>query len=135
MLADEVHPRDAPLDPGSDFTRKVDLQPHFTTLADFISRSPDGTETPVAFVLQAGEVRTLWAPTGKARIENNNLTGNTTAGIRASNGAIVDAGDCTGDNITGCESYFGIGLLRSTDGGESWAAELRLTYRRAGAGE
>ncbi len=29
----------------------------------------------------------------------------------------------TGDNIVGCESYFGIGLLRSPDGGASW--ELR----------
>jgi hypothetical protein len=29
----------------------------------------------------------------------------------------------TGDNIVGCESYFGIGLLRSPDGGMTW--ELR----------
>jgi hypothetical protein len=26
----------------------------------------------------------------------------------------------TGDNIVGCESYFGIGLLRSPDGGQTW---------------
>jgi len=29
----------------------------------------------------------------------------------------------TGDNIVGCESYFGIGMLRSADGGATW--ELR----------
>jgi hypothetical protein len=28
----------------------------------------------------------------------------------------------TGDNVSGCESYFGIGLLRSADGGQSWEA-------------
>lgn len=28
----------------------------------------------------------------------------------------------TGENVSGCESYFGIGLLRSTDGGATWEA-------------
>lgn len=26
----------------------------------------------------------------------------------------------TGDNVSGCESYFGIGMLRSADGGQTW---------------
>ncbi len=38
----------------------------------------------------------------------------------------------TGENTTGCEDYFGIGLLRSTDGGQTWqnrsAAPENLTY-------
>jgi hypothetical protein len=38
---------------------------------------------------------------GVALIQNNDLTGNTTAGIEALNGAIVDAGNCTGTNVTG----------------------------------
>lgn len=44
---------------------------------------------------------------GKASIVNNNLTGNSIAGIRASNGATVDAGDCTGSDITGLGSSAG----------------------------
>ncbi len=39
--------------------------------------------------------------TGKALIQGNDLTGNTVAGIRASNGAVVDAGNCTGTDVTG----------------------------------
>lgn len=38
---------------------------------------------------------------GKALVQNNNLTDNTTAAIRASNGAIVDAGACGGTDILG----------------------------------
>jgi photosystem II stability/assembly factor-like uncharacterized protein len=52
-----------------------------------------------------------------------------TAGTLAIGAIHVDPNDPqviwvgTGDNIVGCESYFGIGLLRSPDGGTSW--ELR----------
>ena len=38
--------------------------------------------------------------TGKALIENNDLTGNLVAGILATNGAVVDAGNC-GADVTG----------------------------------
>jgi hypothetical protein len=38
---------------------------------------------------------------GKALIESNNLANNSIAGIEAVNGGIVDAGDCTGSNVTG----------------------------------
>ena len=38
--------------------------------------------------------------TGKALIENNDLTGNSVAGILATNGAVVDAGNC-GADVTG----------------------------------
>ncbi|HUA66666.1 MAG TPA: immunoglobulin domain-containing protein, partial [Alphaproteobacteria bacterium] len=39
--------------------------------------------------------------TGKALIQNNDLTGNSTAGISVTNNAIVDAGNCAGNNLTG----------------------------------
>ena len=39
--------------------------------------------------------------TAKALIENNNLTNNTSAGIRVELGATMDGGDCTGGNVTG----------------------------------
>ncbi len=45
---------------------------------------------------------------GTALIENNNLTGNTGAGIQAKNGALVDAGDCAGNNVTGLGTGTGI---------------------------
>jgi autotransporter-associated beta strand protein len=38
--------------------------------------------------------------TGVALIQNNDLTGNTLAGINVTNSAIVDAGNCTGVNVT-----------------------------------
>jgi hypothetical protein len=38
---------------------------------------------------------------GKALIENNNLAGNTIAGLVVENGGIADAGDCAGGNVTG----------------------------------
>jgi hypothetical protein len=38
---------------------------------------------------------------GKALIENTNLTGNSSAGIRVQNNGKVDAGDCAGSNFTG----------------------------------
>jgi autotransporter-associated beta strand protein len=51
---------------------------------------------------------------GAALIENNNLTGNTVAGIVATNGAVVDAGDCAGANVTGLGT--GSGLNGSSAG-------------------
>lgn len=39
--------------------------------------------------------------TGKAFVQDNDLSGNTIAGISVTNGAIVDAGNCTGINVTG----------------------------------
>ena len=39
--------------------------------------------------------------TGVALLANNDLSGNTLAGISATNGAIVDAGNCTGSDVTG----------------------------------
>jgi hypothetical protein len=44
---------------------------------------------------------------GKALIENNNLTGNTTAAIRVSNSGVVDAGDCRNGNASGLGSSGG----------------------------
>jgi hypothetical protein len=38
---------------------------------------------------------------GRTLLENNNLTGCTLAAIRIDNGGIVDAGDCTGGNVSG----------------------------------
>ena len=38
---------------------------------------------------------------GKALIQNNDLTANAEAGIRVEDGAIVDAGNCSGVNVTG----------------------------------
>ncbi len=38
---------------------------------------------------------------GVARLENNDLTGNTTAAISLTNNAIVDAGNCSGVDVTG----------------------------------
>ena len=45
--------------------------------------------------------------TGVALLQNNDLTGNTVAGIWATNGAIVDAGDCGDGNVTGLGSSSG----------------------------
>ena len=42
-----------------------------------------------------------------------------------SNPNVVWAG--TGENNQGCESYFGIGLLRSTDGGDTWQGPIAVT--------
>lgn len=44
---------------------------------------------------------------GAALVQNNDLTGNTIAGINAINSAIVDAGNCTGTNFTGLGSSTG----------------------------
>ena len=44
---------------------------------------------------------------GKALIENNDLTGNSEAAIRLENNGVVDAGDCTGGNVTGLGSGTG----------------------------
>ena len=50
------------------------------------------------------------------------------AGTMAVGAVAVDPNDPnvlwvgTGDNLVGCESYFGIGLLRSADGGQTWQA-------------
>ena len=49
----------------------------------------------------------IYVSGGKARIQNNNLTGNTTAAIRIESGARVDAGDCSGGNVTGLGSSTG----------------------------
>jgi len=38
---------------------------------------------------------------GRALLENNDLTGCSVAAIRVENGGIVDAGDCTGSNVSG----------------------------------
>ena len=38
---------------------------------------------------------------GRALLENNNLTGCTVAAIGVQNGGIIDAGDCTGGNVSG----------------------------------
>ncbi len=58
--------------------------------------------------------------TGAALIQNNDLTGNTVAGIVATNGAKVDAGNCTGTNVTGLGISTGgnnlSGYLNTTDG-------------------
>lgn len=49
------------------------------------------------------------------------------AGTQPTGAVAVDPNDDsvvwvgTGDFVTGCEGYFGIGLLRSTDGGATWA--------------
>ncbi|MDR3459626.1 MAG: HYR domain-containing protein, partial [Verrucomicrobiae bacterium] len=60
---------------------------------------------------------------GKARIENNNLIGNSVAAIRASNGATVDAGACTGGDITGLGSSTGLNTLTGYgyDNSAPWA--------------
>jgi hypothetical protein len=69
---------------------------------------------------------------GAWKSENNGLTwtemlGN--VGTQAVGAIAVDPNDAdvlwvgTGDNIVGCDDYFGIGLLRSADGGDTW--ELR----------
>ena len=62
---------------------------------------------------------------GKARIENNDLTGNTTAAIVVQNGATVDAGDCTGSNVTGLGSSAGGNLLTGYgfDNAAPWAIQ------------
>jgi len=51
---------------------------------------------------------------GNALVESNDLTGNTTAAIRVQNGGIVDAGDCSGNNVTGLGT--GSGLNGSSAG-------------------
>ena len=51
---------------------------------------------------------------GRALVENNNLSGNIVAGILATNGAIVDAGDCSGGDVTGLGT--GSGLNGSSAG-------------------
>jgi hypothetical protein len=56
---------------------------------------------------------------GKALIENNNLSGNTTAAIRVQNNAKVDAGDCSGSNYTGLGTGSGVG--GSSAGGNNLA--------------
>ena len=62
---------------------------------------------------------------GKALIENNNLTGNSTAGIRVSNNGIVDAGDCHSANLTGLGSSAGLNNLSGYgfDGFAPWAIQ------------
>jgi hypothetical protein len=44
---------------------------------------------------------------GMAMIQNNDLTANSEAGIRVEKGGIVDAGDCSGGNVTGLGSSAG----------------------------
>ncbi len=39
--------------------------------------------------------------TGKALVQGNDLAGNTVAAISVTNGAVVDAGNCTSNNVTG----------------------------------
>ena len=61
--------------------------------------------------------------TGVALLANNDLSGNTLAGISATNGAIVDAGNCTGSDVTGLgispggNNLSGYGFA----GGPAWA--------------
>ncbi len=54
---------------------------------------------------------------GKALIESNTLVGDSVAGIKADIGAIVDAGDCTGSDVTGLAT--GSGLNGSSAGGNN----------------
>jgi autotransporter-associated beta strand protein len=51
-------------------------------------------------VANVGNAVGVQVDTGKALLQNNNLTGNSVAAIVATNGASVDAGDC-GANLTG----------------------------------
>ena len=53
--------------------------------------------------------------TAKALIEGNNLVGDSMAAIQVDSGAIVDAGDCLGGNVTGLGT--GSGLNGSSAGG------------------
>ena len=52
---------------------------------------------------------------GKALLENNNLTGNLKAAIRVEGSGMVDAGDCSGSNVTGLGT--GSGGNGSSSGG------------------
>lgn len=58
-----------------------------------------------------------------------------TGGTLAAGAIAVDPNDSntiwvgTGDNVTGCEGYFGLGLARSTDGGANWE------YRNGSSGQ
>jgi len=63
---------------------------------------------------------------GKALVKNNNLTGNTQAGIRVENGATVDAGQCgAGVNVTGLGISTGGNVLTGYgfDNASPWAVE------------
>ena len=55
----------------------------------------------------------------KALLENNSLTGDTEAGLKVDGGAIVDAGDCTGGDVTALGT--GSGTARSSAGGNDLA--------------
>ena len=75
-----------------------------------INGSPVGVWTPGTNAAALVPNNTAWitgnqigveVDTGRALIQNNDLTGNTVAGIWATNGATVDAGNCTGVNVTG----------------------------------
>ncbi len=61
----------------------------------------------------------------KALIENNDLNGDTEAGIKVAGGAVVDAGDCSSGNITGLGSSVGGNDLSGYgfDGSAPWAIE------------
>ncbi|HWQ90255.1 MAG TPA: HYR domain-containing protein, partial [Clostridia bacterium] len=62
----------------------------------------------------SGNTIGIYVDGGRAMVERNNLTANTSAGIVAMMGGIVDAGDCTGANITGLGT--GSGLNGSSAG-------------------
>ncbi|HUA66080.1 MAG TPA: immunoglobulin domain-containing protein, partial [Alphaproteobacteria bacterium] len=58
-------------------------------------------------------------------IQNNDLTGNSTAGISVTNNAIVDAGNCAGNNLTGLGASDGENNLSgySFANGPTWAIQ------------
>lgn len=58
---------------------------------------------------------------GAALIENNNLSGNSLAGILVKNDGLVDAGDDTSGNYTGLGSSMGCNFLAGYDGITSFA--------------
>ena len=71
---------------------------------------------------------------GKAMIQGSVLTGATEAGIRVENGGTVDAGNCTGVNVTGLGISTGGNTLTGYgfDSKAPWAIENLNTSGRPG---
>lgn len=79
----------------------------------------------------SGNVYIATAAGGVWKTTNNGLSWTNifeNAGTQPTGAIAVDPNDeqtlwvGTGDFVEGCEGYFGIGMLRSTDGGQSWVA-------------
>lgn len=70
----------------------------------------------------------LQVDAGKAFVQNSNLSGNSQGGIQVLNNGIVDAGDCTGGNITGLGSSSGGNNLSGYGfNGTRWAIQNQGT--------